>query len=62
MQKLLIPLLFVAIALGLYEQSKDHPNIYILCAAVVVFMFGMMKLGSKVSSKNDDEEEASDDK
>jgi len=56
MKKLLIPLMFIAIIVGLFEQSKDRPNIYILCAAVAVFMFGMMNLTSKVKGKNDEEE------
>jgi hypothetical protein len=56
MKKLLIPLMFVAILVGLFEQSKDKPNIYILCAAVAVFMFGMMNLSSKVPSKSQGEE------
>ena len=49
--------MFVAIIVGLFEQSKDKPNIYILCASVAVFMFGMMNLSSKVPSKNKEEEE-----
>lgn len=49
--------MFVAIIVGLFEQSKDKPNIYILCAAVAVFMFGMMQLTSKVPSKNNEKEE-----
>ena len=48
--------MFVAIIVGLFEQSKDKPNIYILCAAVAVFMFGMMNLSSKIPSKNQEEE------
>ncbi|WP_445454717.1 hypothetical protein [Flavobacterium sp. 25HG05S-40] len=61
MKKLLIPIMFVAILVGLFEQSKDKPNIYILCAAVAVFMFGMMQLTSKVPSKNQREKEEEDD-
>jgi len=61
MKKLLIPVMFVAILVGLFEQSKDKPNIYILCAAVAVFMFGMMQLTSKVPSKNQREKEEEDD-
>lgn len=61
MKKLLIPVMFVAILVGLFEQSKDKPNIYILCTAVAVFMFGMMQLTSKVPSKNQREKEEEDD-
>jgi hypothetical protein len=60
MKKLWIPFMFVAILVGLFEQSKDKPNIYILCAAVAVFMFGMMNLSSKVPSKNKEEEKEED--
>jgi hypothetical protein len=56
MKKLFIPFVFVAIIVGLFEQSKDKPNIYILCAAVAVFMFGMMQLTSKVPSKKEENE------
>jgi len=56
MKKLWIPFMFLAIIVGLFEQSKDKPNIYLLSAAVVVFMFGMMHLSSKVPSKNQKEE------
>ena len=52
--------MFVAIIVGLFEQSKDKPNIYILCASVAVFMFGMMQLTSKVPSKKDEENEQDD--
>ena len=61
MKKLFIPFMFVAIIVGLFEQSKDKPNIYILCAAVAVFMFGMMQLTSKVPDKKEQEEKKEDD-
>ncbi len=61
MKKFLIPLMFVAIVIGLFEQSKDKPNIYILCAAVAVFMFGMMQLSSIIPSKNQGKEAEEDD-
>lgn len=60
MKKFLIPVMFVAIIVGLFEQSKDKPNIYILCAAVAVFMFGMMNLSAKVPSKEDKKREEED--
>jgi len=61
MKKLLIPFMFVAIIVGLFEQSKSKPNIYILCTAVAVFMFGMMQLTSKVPGKKEEEQEEEDD-
>lgn len=60
MKKLLIPLMFIAIIVGLFEQSKAKPNIYILCAAVAIFMYGMMVLTSKVPSKKDKNQEEED--
>ena len=60
MKKLLIPVMFIALIVGLFEQSKDKPNIYILCAAVAVFMYGMMNLTAKVPSKQNKEEEEED--
>lgn len=54
--------MFVAIIVGLFEQSKDKPNIYILCAAVAIFMYGMMQLTSKVPSKNQEEENQEEEK
>lgn len=47
MKKLLLPLMLVAIILGLYEQTKAQPNVYILTCTIVVFMYGMMKLSAK---------------
>ena len=57
MKKLVLPFVFVAIIVGLFEQSKDKPNIYILSAAIAVFMYGMMHLSSKTPSKNQEEKE-----
>lgn len=47
MKKLVLPLMLVAIVVGLYEQTKVKPNIYILIIAIVVFMYGMMQLSAK---------------
>ena len=60
MKKLVLPFVFVAIIVGLFEQSKDKPNIYILSAAIAVFMYGMMQLSSKTPSKNQEEKEKED--
>jgi hypothetical protein len=53
----------VAIIAGLYEQTNENPNLYIMCFAIVVFMFGMMQLSAKTPSKHSetDEEEQKDD-
>lgn len=57
MKKLVIPFTLVAIIVGLYEQSKAKPNIYILCIAIVLFMYGVMKLSAKTPSKNQEEKD-----
>lgn len=57
MKKLVIPFALVAIIVGLYEQSKDKPNVYILCIAIAVFMFGIMQLSAKTPSKNQEEKD-----
>lgn len=53
-------LLVLGAAAGLlfYEPTGEPSSIFILCALVLVFMFGMMKLSSKTPSK---ETEKSDD-
>jgi glycerol uptake facilitator-like aquaporin len=60
MKKLVIPFMLVAIIIALYEQSKDKPNVYILCIAIVIFMFGVMQLSAKTPSKNQEEEKDED--
>ncbi|MGL2965776.1 hypothetical protein [Flavobacterium sp. XGLA_31] len=57
MKKILLPLMFVAIVIGLFEQSKAQPNIYIQCAAIILFMVGMMQLSAKTPSKHTETEE-----
>lgn len=42
---------------ALYEQSKAKPNVYIMVFAIAIFMYGMMRLMSKVPSKNQDNSE-----
>ena len=56
-KKLVIPFTLLAIIVGLYEQSKAKPNIYILCIAIVIFMYGVMKLSARTPSKNQEEKE-----
>lgn len=57
MKKLLIPIMVVAIAVAFYEVNQPEKNVYILIFAVVIFMFGMMKLSAKTPSKNQEKEE-----
>lgn len=57
MKKWLIVMMAVAIVVAFYEQSKADQNKYILVGAVVVFMYGMMRLSAKTPSKNQNSEE-----
>jgi len=52
MKKLVLPILLVAIVVGLYEQTKDKPNIYILIITIIAFMYGMMQLSAKTLHHN----------
>jgi uncharacterized membrane protein YoaK (UPF0700 family) len=61
MKKLVMPFMLVAIIVGVYEQSKAKPNIYIVCIAVVVFMYGMMQLSARTPSKHTHTENEADD-
>ena len=57
MKKLLIPITLFAIAYGLYEQSKEKSNIYILCFCIAVFMYGILRLSASIPSKNKENKE-----
>ena len=57
MKKFALPLILVAIIIGMYEYSKEKPNIFVVCIVIVFFMFGMMQLNAKIPSKFSDEEE-----
>lgn len=59
-KKLYIPIMIIAVGTALYEQSKSSPNIYIMIGAIVIFMYGMMRLTAKVPSKNQDNFEEDD--
>lgn len=60
MRKLYIPIMIIAGGAALYEQSKSSPNIYIMIGAIVIFMYGMMRLTAKVPSKNEGNTEEDD--
>lgn len=60
MKKLYIPIMIIAIGVALYEQSKDSPDLYIMIGAIILFMYGMMRLTAKVPSKNQDNSEEND--
>lgn len=56
MKKWIFPIMIVAIAAVLYEQSKTKSNLWIMIAGIVIFMAGMMWLSSKTPSKNQDKD------
>ncbi len=57
MKKIMIPMMIAAFLIAFYEQQKANSNVYITAGAIVVFMYGMMRLSAKTSSKNQDKEE-----
>lgn len=56
MKKILVVLVIIAIILGLYEQTKEKPNVIVEAICIVVFMIAMMRLSSKTPSKNNDDD------
>ena len=58
MKKILIPLILVSLFIAFYEQKSEKPNIIITVLAVIVFMLGMMKLSSRISSNTKDKDES----
>ena len=60
MKKLYIPIMIIAGGAALYEQSKASQNVYIMVGAIIIFMYGMMRLTAKVPSKNQDNSEEND--
>ena len=60
MKKLLIPAIIIAAAALLYEQSKDQPNIYLSVASIVVFMFLLYRLNTRIPHKNNNSNDSED--
>lgn len=50
-------LMAIAFIVAFYNQRQEKPNVIITVIAVVIFMFGMMKLSSKIESKNKENDE-----
>lgn len=51
MKKVFLLIMVLAIGVGIYEQAQDQPNVFRLIAAMVLLMFGLMKLSEKIPSK-----------
>ena len=54
MKKFATYFLIIGIAIVLFEQSREVPNLILRLFGIGFFMFGMMQLSSKISSKNQD--------
>ncbi|MBC5842161.1 MAG: hypothetical protein K2Y30_14900 [Flavobacteriaceae bacterium] len=57
MKKIVILIMIVAIVVAFYEQVSPDKNVYVTVIAIVIFMYGMMRLSAKTPSKNQDKEE-----
>lgn len=57
MNKFFYLLIAIAFIVAFYNQRQEKPNVIITVIAVVIFMFGMMKLSSKIESKNKENDE-----
>jgi hypothetical protein len=57
MKKLAVPFILIAIIVGIYEYSKEEPNLFVTVGVIIVFMIGMIQFSAKVPSKHQDEEE-----
>jgi arginine exporter protein ArgO len=57
MKKIIIPMMLVAFLIAFYEQQKINSNVYITVGAIVIFMYGMMRLSAKTPSKNQNQNE-----
>ena len=52
MKKLLLPILIISIYFAFSEQQKPHPNLFVMIPSIVIFIYAMSQLMSKVPSKN----------
>lgn len=60
MKKILIPAILLAAGFLLYEQSQDVPNIYLSVASIVIFMFLLFKLNTRIPHKNNNPKDSED--
>lgn len=57
MKKIVILIMLLAILVAFFEQVSAEKNVYVTVVAIVVFMFGMMRLSAKTPSKNQEKKE-----
>jgi amino acid permease len=60
MKKLLIPAVVIVAIFLMYEQSKLEPNRYISLISMVLFMFLLYKLNTRIPHKNENTKDADD--
>lgn len=60
MKKFLIPALIIVAIVLLYEQSQEIPNIYLKVGSIVVFMFLLYKLNTRIPHKNNNTDTTKD--
>ena len=58
MKKILLPITILAILFAFYIPKNGKLNLIFTVIAVVIFMFGMMKLSAKTPSKNKEDDDA----
>jgi Na+/phosphate symporter len=56
MKKFTIIFLIIGIAIVIFEQSREVPNLILQLFGIAFFMIGMMLLSSKIPSKNKDKD------
>ncbi|UQD56484.1 hypothetical protein [Flavobacterium sp. K5-23] len=56
MKKIIFPIMLIAIGVAFYEQVSNDKNVYVMVIAIVVFMYGMMRLSAKTPSKNQEKD------
>lgn len=57
MKKFAVYFILIGIAIVLFEQSREVPNLILRLFGIGIFMFGMMQLSSKITSKNQDKDD-----
>jgi Na+/phosphate symporter len=57
MKKFAVYFILIGIGIVLFEQSREVSNLILRVFGIGFFMFGMMQLSSKISSKNQDKDD-----
>ena len=60
MKKLLIPAVIIVAVFLMYEQSKPSPNLYLSLGFILVFMFLLYKLNTRIPHKRDNNNDGED--